>query len=54
MRDCPKCGGDSDKRPCIEWVEILEERFKDHIDLLFKKKMQEFMDFIEESLDVAD
>lgn len=54
VNDCPKCRGQTDKRPCLEWVEILREEFTVHIDGLFRKKMQEFIDFIEEYLNVED
>ena len=52
--DCPKCQGRSDRRPCEEWVDILRAQFSDQIDLLFRQKMQEFVDFIEEYVNVDD
>ena len=33
---------------------MLEDKFKDYIDELFRKKMQEFIDFIEEAVDIDD
>ena len=35
-------------------VKMLEIKFKDYIDDLFRKKMQEFVDFIEEAVDIDD
>ena len=54
LNNCPKCNGTSEKRPCEEWVQLLEEKFTDYINELFRKKMQEFIDFIEEAVDVED
>ena len=54
FNDCPKCRGKSSKQPCEDWVEILRNEFKDHINVLFRKKMQEFIEFIEEVVDVED
>ena len=25
--DCPKCKGDTENRPCVEWVDILRDEF---------------------------
>ena len=33
---------------------MLRDEFKDYIDQLFRKKMQEFIDFIEEAVDIDD
>ena len=52
--DCPKCLGRSEEKPCIEWVDILRNEFTDYINELFRKKMQEFIDFIEEYVNVED
>ena len=52
--DCPKCQGLTDRKPCLEWVEILRTEFFDHINELFRVKMKEFMAFIEETLDIED
>mgnify|MGYP006975444287 CR=1 FL=1 len=52
--NCPKCRGRSEQRPCLEWVEELRNEFTDYINELFRKKMQEFIEFIEETVDVDD
>ena len=54
VNNCPKCLGQSEKRPCEEWVAELRTDFTDYIDALFRKKMQEFIEFIEETVDVDD
>jgi len=54
VNDCPKCRGETDKRPCLEWVDILREEFTSHIDGLFSRRMQEFIDFIEEYINLED
>lgn len=51
---CPKCQDKEEKRPCVEWVDILREEFTIKIEGLFREKMKEFTEFIEESLDVED
>ena len=52
-RDCPKCHGNS-YQLCEDFVDQIRKEFTDHIELLFRKKMQEFVDFIEEVIDVED
>ena len=54
MNDCTKCRGLSDRLPCEEWVATLREEFTIKIDLLFRDKMKEFTDFIEEVVEVED
>ena len=54
VAECAKCQDKSNQRPCEEWVEILKAQFTDQIDMLFRKKMQEFIDFIEEYVEVKD
>lgn len=52
--NCPKCGGRSEKRPCEDWVDELRKEFSNQINELFRKKMQEFIEFIEETVNVDD
>ena len=54
LNNCPKCKGKSELRPCEEWVTILRDEFTIRIDGLFRAKMKEFSDFIEEIVDVDD
>ena len=51
---CVKCRDRSDLRPCVDYVEELREEFTNLINTLFIKRMQEFIDFIEDSLEVTD
>lgn len=52
--NCPKCKGKTPQRPCVEYVEILREEFRVHIDSLVRARMKEFTDFIEEAVTVED
>ena len=54
VNDCPKCRGQTDRRPCVEWVETLREEFTLYIDGLFRAKMKEFIDFVEDYIEVED
>jgi len=54
LQKCGKCKGLSDARPCEEYVEELRNEFTIQIDTLFRNKMKEFINFIEEVLDVED
>ena len=51
---CVKCEGREDKRPCKEYIDILRDEFTILIENLFRKRMQEFIDFIEDTLEVTD
>ena len=37
-----------------EWIDMLRIEFKDYINELFREKMKEFIDFIEEELTVDE
>ena len=37
-----------------EWVEVIRCELTEHIEILFRKKMQEFIEFIEEYVNVED
>ena len=50
---CPKCK-DVGKKPCLEQIDILRNEFTIYIDGLFRQKMKEFINFIEEYVEVKD
>lgn len=51
---CSRCKGESFKRPCLDYVDELRDEFRTLIEKLFHKRMREFIDFIEDKLEVED
>ena len=51
---CPRCGKVTSMKTCQEWEELLRAELREHIESLFRKKMQEFIEFIEEVVNVED
>lgn len=54
INNCPQCKGKTLQRPCQEYVDILREEFKIHIESLFANKMRDFIAFIEETVTLED